>query len=687
MTREPWGLYLFRLLISVAILCLLGMLYWSNALLEEQVQQLRHEVERIGKEGAGSHHAAASSPVLHTKFAPLQHVDPNLPNLLSDDPFYEKTLPTLLPPNFIPHGTRHVATVGRPDNLHPFSNWSNVVDWVSQCTVSVSTMHFGKYETMAPDMALKLEERPIPGTSHTEFWVHLRDGVMWAPLDSSMFPEGLTLAPHFLEEHPVTADDYKFYIDALMNPWVQAPGAVALRTYYGDLEEIRVIDPLTFVVRWKHERVTEPDGQTVEKIKYMAKSLTGGLRPLPSFVYKYFSDGTKIVEEDASSDTYRTNSVWAQNFNQHWAKNIIVSCGPWIFEKMTERQITFRRNPDHYMPLAALVERLEIDLKESPDTIWQDFKAGKIDSHALRPDQLLEWDDFQHSDMYAQQAAVKGNAIQRLDYLSRTYTYIGWNQAKPLFSDKRVRQALTMAIDRKRIIAQTLKGLGLEITGPFFVKSKDYDSSITPWPYDPDQARLMLEEAGWADHLGQGLLDKQMDGKSVPFSFTLTYYVKNPTSLAIGEAVKLTLKDVGIQCNLNGVDIADLSAVFDDKSFDALLLGWVLGTPPEEPRQLWYSAGAKEKGSSNAIGFANAEIDKIIDQLTFEYNPERRLELYHRFDAIIHDEAPYTFLFTPKSVMLYRDYLKNVWIPAERQDLVPGADVAEPIPSIFWIAD
>jgi len=47
--------------------------------------------------------------------------------------------------------------------------------------------------------------------------------------------------------------------------------------------------------------------------------------------------------------------------------------------------------------------------------------------------------------------------------------------------------------------------------------------------------------------------------------------------------------------------------------------------------------------------------------------------------------APYTFLYTPKLIYLYRDYLQNVFIPADRQDILPGADVQEPDSSIYWI--
>jgi peptide/nickel transport system substrate-binding protein len=278
-------------------------------------------------------------------------------------------------------------------------------------------------------------------------------------------------------------------------------------------------------------------------------------------------------------------------------------------------------------------------------------------------------------------------AIRRLDFVGRTYNYIGWNEARPFFQSARVRQALTMAIDRKRIIAQTLNGLGIEIQGPFSPYSKAYDKSLVPWPYDPQVARSLLEKEGWYDRTGSGIISKQINGVDMPFRFTLIYYVKSPIGKSVVEYISGALKELGIDCVVNGVDIADLSSKFDDKDFDALFLGWAEGTPPEDPRQLWYSSGAKEKGSSNAIGFANPQIDRIIDQLQYEYNEDKRIELYHQFDRIIFEEAPYTFLYNPKSILVYRDYLQNVFVPANRQDLIPGADVPEPISSLFWIKE
>lgn len=711
MNKEPIALYLFRFTLGLGLFAFMAMLYWSSALMERDVKALRielstlqngmHEMQTEILQALLKEQASDQQLLLHladkrsqgntstksefNEFLPAakahSYMDPNLPNLLSEDTFYTRVLPSLLPEGFRPKGVRRGAIVGRPDHLHPFSNWSNVSSWHSMCSVSVAQMHFGKFETMAPNMAVKLEQRPSGQNGIDEFWVYLRDDLYWEPLNPQHFPEELTLAPHFLRRHKVTAYDFKFYFDAVMNPHVQEGGAASQRNYLGDIVEFRVLDEQTFLVRWKSQQL-EDNGK---KIKYTAKGLTGSLRPLPRFVFQYFADGQKITPDDDDPDTYRQDSVWAQNFAQHWARNVIVSCGPWLFDGMTDKSIRFKRNDSFYHPLAVLVEGSEVRFRESPDAIWQDFKAGKLDTHVLSPDQLVELEDFIASDAYQQQRE-KGSAVQRLDFVSRAYNYIGWNLATPYFTTQKVRQAMTMAIDRERIVEQNLNRMGIEITGPFFRFSPSYNEAISPWPYAPQEAERLLEEAGWYDREGSGIRSNVVNGKTIPFRFSLTYYVKNPTSKANCDYIATALKDIGVDCVLNGVDIADLSAAFDEKSFDAIYLGWALGSPPEEPKQLWHSAGAEEKGSSNAIGFANDDVDELIETLQYEYNLEKRHELYHRFHAIIHQEAPYTFLYSPKSALLYRSRVQNVFIPADRQDLIPGANVAEPDASVFWLA-
>lgn len=685
-----------RWVFGLVVIILIMMLYWSSILIEQDLKKVLIQMAEL-KQQLSTLRSETQSLKCQPSFSPSTKEKPSAstsqqqkdiyPNLLKEDLFFTQTLPKLVGKGFVPKGIRYEAMLGRPQNLHPFNSFKDVSSMLNMCIPSVGQLQFGKYETLAPSLAIKLEARPrkdMPDVN--EYWIHLRDDLYWAPIQPEFVPADLKLAPHFFSPHRVTSHDFKFYYDVVMNPYLSESKASSLRTYYNDMEEIEIVDDQTFIVRWKPNAVYSPLGIQEKKIKYTSLGLTGALQPLPRFIYQYFPDGKKIVDDDSASNTYRTNSVWAQNFTQHWAKNLIASCGPWLFNGLSDEGVKFTRNADYFQQDQVLVQGLHYTFKESFEAIWQDFKAGKIDLCSLAPSQLPEWKNFLNSTVYRQQEA-RGLGIKSLEYVDLAYFYIGWNEATAFFSSKQVRKAMTMAIDRNRIIEQNLNNMGIPITGPFFRYSPAYDPTIEAWPFSPYEAARILEAEGWVDLNGDGIRDKIINGVRVPFRFTLTYYSKNMTTKVICDYLVTALKEIGVDCQLKGVDITDLSHTFEDKNFDALVMGWGMGSPPENPRQLWHSSGAKEKGSSNAIGFANHEIDEIIDKLDYEYDKQKRRALYHRFHQIIHEQQPYTFLYSPKKLLLYRDYVKNIFIPRDRQDLVPGADISEPDFRVIWLED
>jgi len=661
---------LFRYTAWLVVACLLGMIYWSSLIQEERLQELREQVNTLERE---LQTIPENQPIAEkTKTKSL--IDPDLKNLLEDDPFFTETLPKLLGPKFRPKGTLRLATIGNPENLHPFSQWAQVNEWIGYCEGAVGTAKFGFYERLAQDFAIKMEERKGDNPDETSFWIHLRDDIFWQPLEARHFPNDITLAPHFLQKQPVTAHDFAFFWDALMNSHVDVPSAVTLRFLLRDITQVEVLDDHTFkvVCRLKNG-----------KLSYTLPFYLAQLRPLARHVFQYNPDGSKICPEDATKDFYRTSSTWAQSFANHFATRVIVSCGPWIFDGMDDKEIRFRKNPDFYSPVHALYDGLEIYLLETQEALFRDFLAQKLDICTINPQSLVELERYLESDEYKAQNA-KGNSICRLDFLARQFSYIGWNEKNPLFASKKVRMALTLAIDRERLIRQNLNGQAQEITGPFFYGSSEYDANIPPLVYDPEQAKRLLASEGWVDSVGDGILHKVVDGQKLDFSFSLIYFVKDPRAKINCEQIAQSLKEIGIECRLMGMDLADISAAFEDKQFDALCLGWALGTPPEDPRQLWHSEGANVKGSSNMIGFQNAAVDKIIEELETESDSAKRKQLYRQLHAIFYEEQPYTFLYTAKATLLSWSWIENIFIPKERQDLVPGAVVEQPSYIYSW---
>src|SRR5262249_60237265 len=102
-----------------------------------------------------------------------------------------------------------------------------------------------------------------------------------------------------------------------------------------------------------------------------------------------------------------------------------------------------------------------------------------------------------------------------------SYVYIGWNELRPVFRDKRVRQALSRLVDRDRIIERVLFGYGEKIDSPVYRFSPEYNTDLKGDAFDPDRAKHDLDEAGWIDHDGDGSRDKVIDGTPTPLRFEI----------------------------------------------------------------------------------------------------------------------------------------------------------------------
>ena len=243
---------------------------------------------------------------------------------------------------------------------------------------------------------------------------------------------------------------------------------------------------------------------------------------------------------------------------------------------------------------------------------------------------------------------------------------------KPWFKDRRVRQAMTMLIDRKTILDKLLFGLGTIVTGNFYINSPDYNKNIKPYPYDPGKAVKLLEEAGWTDHDGDGIRDK--DG--IPFSFEFLISAGSKFAEQLATIMQESLKNVGIKMSIRKLEWAVFIQKIQSRDFDACTLGWSLGWE-SDPYQVWHSSQAKS--GSNFVGFVNPEADRIIEMARREFDPEKRHKLYHRFHKILHIEQPYTFLFTMKALVAVSKRFQNVnvypmglnprewWVPLKMQ--------------------
>ena len=222
----------------------------------------------------------------------------------------------------------------------------------------------------------------------------------------------------------------------------------------------------------------------------------------------------------------------------------------------------------------------------------------------------------------------------------------------PVFKDKRVRQALSHLINRKKLQKDIFFNLAKPVSGPFPKESSAYDQSVKPYSFDVEKARRLLAEAGWKDIDNDGILEK--DGRKL--AFTAIYPNTAATYQKMLPVIREDMKKAGVRMDLLGIEWSVLVQRLEKKQFEACVLGWT-GTLKPDPHQLWHSSYAKQPGSSNHIGFVNRQADELIEKIRVCFDSKERNRLYHQFHRLIHDEAPYLFLFSPDSLtVINRDY-------------------------------
>jgi len=246
--------------------------------------------------------------------------------------------------------------------------------------------------------------------------------------------------------------------------------------------------------------------------------------------------------------------------------------------------------------------------------------------------------------------------LHELTYPYPAYSYIGFNLREPMFQDVRVRHALDLLIPRDRILSEIyLNEYASKTSGYDLPASPSYNQAVLPTPYDPAQALQLLTAAGWKNDHGDGLLYK--DGQRL--TFTLLYPSGNPEREKIAELVQESMRQAGIDLQLDRLQFAQLLEHLDDWKFDSVILGWSLDINGD-PYQIWHSSQADQKKSSNFIGYKNPAADKLIEEGRLEYDDARRDALYRQLHRIIHDDYPCCFLFNPKEILIVADRYQNV---------------------------
>jgi len=436
---------------------------------------------------------------------------------------------------------------------------------------------------------------------------------------------------HFSDGRPLTGDDVLFSIKTIKCPLVDAP---FLRVYFDSIVDAQLIDPHT--IRF-----------TTKEPYFMNEEQLGFFLVLPRHIYDPENLLKNIGVRDLLGNPAKLPDQvkrFADNFNKNFSRNPVGS-GPYKFAFWkTGQEVQLVRDPSYWAYGKAGIDQPHIDrvrfrVINNPDAALIQLKSGDLDTMDLTPIQATRGTG---SDRFKRQFA-------KYEFYGAAYSYIGWNNASPIFRDKRVRQAMTYFTNREQMVKSILFGLGRIVESPIYFNRPEYYKNLYNYPFDPKKALALLAEAGWKDTDGDGILDKVIDGRKVPLRFEIKVNYGNDVREAVALTLQDELKKHGIAASVRRLDWTIFLDDVKNHKFDAVILGWQMSFTEGDNFQVWHSSQADNKGS-NAISFKNARVDQILEAYRREFDEKKRFEMAKEFQRILNDEQPYTFLFARKTV-------------------------------------
>jgi len=210
--------------------------------------------------------------------------------------------------------------------------------------------------------------------------------------------------------------------------------------------------------------------------------------------------------------------------------------------------------------------------------------------------------------------------------------YLGINNQRKPFDDKRVRQALNYAVNKDAIVRDVLKGTGSPSRGPVLPATWGADAGLKPYPYDPERARKLLAEAGY------------------PSGFSTTLWVPESGSgmqspVAMSTVIQSNLKAVGVNVALQTMEWGAYLAKLRTKEQELFALSWMAGN--EDPDMVMYpllhSSQWTPAGPNRAL-YKNERFDELLHQARLTTDQGKRAALYREAQRILVDDPPWIFI-------------------------------------------
>ena len=366
----------------------------------------------------------------------------------------------------------------------------------------------------------------------------------------------------------------------------------------------------------KFERAQDPDsGHTHPEYYEAIESVTGEgntvtftlAEPSSSLLYN-LARPDSIIYPAGSAETQRSQPV---------------GTGPFRFADYLEgSEVRLEKFEDYYMDGVPYLDAVTFRIIPDPNTRFAALRSGDLDliGTSLPPEQFLQAQD--DPDLKAAEGT------------STTEITMALNNTRPPLDDPLVRQAITHAIDKSVIVEGAMFGLGTVI-GSHLTPAEPYFTELEPYAYDPEQARALLAEAGYAD------------GLSLSFELPEPYNIERRT----GEVIAQQLAEVGIDVDLSVVEWGTwVQRIFLGGDYDMTIIGH------SEPRDINVYANP-----DYYYHYDNPAIGDLLTQIEQTTDEAQQVELFQEIATTIAEDAVNVWVFSPPYLVAAQDDLYGFW--------------------------
>ena len=321
-----------------------------------------------------------------------------------------------------------------------------------------------------------------------------------------------------------------------------------------------------------------------------------------------------------------------------------VGAGPYTFVRYeTDQFAELVINPNYWGEPPA-VERIFM-IVATPDVAVAQLQRGEMDLMAMPVDEADRLKDDPSTTI--------------LSVRSPSISQIAINNERPFFQDKRVRQAMMYAIDRQGIVDSIMFGQAEVVNSPIIGPDWVGTPEVNPYPFDSEQAKALLAEAGWDP-------EQQVD---------MIYVAGSKEQDAYGPVIQQQLRDVGMQVNLLLVEGAELNRRYiQETDYDLFLFGGGLYRAEPSLTASYYHSRNLAPTGGNGTHYVNEELDQLLDSAVATSDQAARAEIYAQIAQIVNEDVPTLFLWSPYSIYGVSKRLQNFEPPSYSSSLLWNAE-------------